>query len=217
MMKDIFSKIEEYGILPIMFAENPSDAQIAVQAIERTPINVIEILQRGETGLETLSEALKYRTNAYIGAGSVLNLEQCKLVLSRGADFIVSPGFDYETVTYCTENDIPIIPGVSTPTEIMAALNAGTRLIKFFPFIEGGGEPYLSMAAGPFADIRFVITGGLDERHFPYLINPKIAAIGGVWMFCTETDHTLKKENEIVDFIEKGINVAKHYKNLRVV
>jgi 2-keto-3-deoxy-6-phosphogluconate aldolase len=98
---------------------------------------------------------------------------------------------------------------------MMMALNAGITLAKFFPFFENGGEEYLNITSSPFPNLRFIVTGSMDSRHLSYLTNPRIAAIGGVWMFSTETDHTLKSESEIITVMEKSVKLAKYYKNYK--
>lgn len=212
-MKDFYSTIYDSGILPILLVDEKDCAKRVVSAIEKTEIPIVEILQRGELALNAFKEAVKLKKTSLIGAGTVCTLEHCKQMVDLGADFIVSPGYNDEIVEYCIKNNIPVIPGVSSVTEIMKASCAGVKIAKVFPFLELGGEKYLSAISGPFKDIKFVITGMTDDRHLPYLENKSIAAVGGVWMFQSEEVHNIVSKEEIVDRINKSIVLSKHYRN----
>ena len=115
-----------------------------------------------------------------IGAGTVINLEQCKKALECGAEFIVSPGLSEEVAVYCVENGIPYFPGCVTPTEIMKAISLGITTIKFFPAGIYGGLKAMKALAAPFPQIKFIPTGGVDMTNIEeYLAFDKIQAIGG--------------------------------------
>lgn len=213
MRKDLHTIAVESGIMPILFAEDPSATARVIRAVEQTAVPAVEILQRGETALQALKDAAKLKKHAYVGAGTVCTLEHGKQVVDAGADFIVSPGYEPKLVEWCVSNNIPIIPGVSTVSELMMAANAGLTLVKFFPFYALGGEAFLNAFSGPFPQMKFVITGNCDDREFRYLGNGKIAAVGGVWMFQSEEDHTVVPEDVIVDRINRSLSLADHYRN----
>lgn len=212
-MKDLETLVFEAGVMPILFAEDGRCAGRVVRAIEQTEIPVVEILQRGETALQVFKDAVKAKTASYVGAGTVCTLDHCKRMVDLGADFIVSPGYHPEIVDWCVKNGVPIIPGVSNPTEVMLAVNAGLRLLKYFPFYELGGEKHLNGISGPFPGLRFIITGCVDDRELPLLANHKIAAVGGVWPFQSESSHAVVEEREIVERIRKSIEIGRHYRN----
>lgn len=211
-MKDLNTLVIETGMMPILFAETADCVDQVLGAIQQTEIPAVEILQRGEIAKQVLKDAALRKKNAYIGAGTVCTLDKCKEMVDLGADFIVSPGYNAEVVDWCVKHNIPVVPGVSNPSEVMMAANAGVRIAKFFPFYELGGEPFLNGISGPFPEMKFIITGATDDRQLHYLSNPKIAAIGGVWMFQSETNHTVLPEAEIVSRINRSISIAKHYK-----
>ena len=105
-----------------------------------------------------------------------------------GAKFIVSPGFDSEVVAWCVENDIPVCPGCVTPTEIMAAMKHGLKLVKFFPANVYGGLKALKSLAGPFVGLKFIPTGGVNTENIKEFIDtPFIHAVGGSWV-CPKAD-----------------------------
>ena len=211
-MKTLNELVYRTGVMPILFPE-PGCIPRVVAAIEQTEVPVVEILQRGDLAKSALKEACKLKRNAYIGAGTVCNLESCKEMVDLGADFIVSPGYNQEMVEWCVKHDIPIIPGVSNTSEIMAAVNTGLTWLKAFPFNQMGGLPFFSAIAGPFPGVKFVTTGNLDHRDLPLLSSPRIATIGGVWMFQSEADHTVASQKEIVERINKSIQISNQFRN----
>lgn len=212
-MNHLETLVFEAGIMPILFAEKSECAGRVVRALERTAIPVVEILQRGEAALNAFKEAVRLKTASYIGAGTVCTLESCKQMVDLGADFIVSPGYNPEIVNWCIKRDIPIIPGVSNPTEVMLAAEAGIKMAKYFPFYDLGGEKYLNSMSGPFPGLKFIITGCIDDRELPFLSNTKIAAVGGVWPFQSEINHTVVSEHDIVERINRSIEIGRHYRN----
>ena len=211
-MKDLNKLVFDAGIMPILLVDEVGCAQRVVSAIEQTDIPVVEILQRNDAALEVFQEAVKVKKHALIGAGTVCTLEHCKKMVDLGADFIVSPGYNPEMVDWCVRNSVPVIPGVSNPSEVMLAANAGLEVVKFFPFNELGGEVFLNAISGPFPKMKFVITGCIDDRELHYLSNHKIAAIGGVWPFQSETDHTVISAQQIRYRMERSLELARHYR-----
>jgi len=210
-MKDLNTLAIESGIMPILLAQEGC-AERVVRAIERTEMPAVEILQRSETALNVLKQAIKVKKNALIGAGTVCTLDHCKEMVDLGADFIVTPGYSAEIVDWCTKHDVPVVPGVSSPTEIMMAANAGIKVAKFFPFYELGGDKFLKEVSGPFPDVKFLITGGLGDNDLHLLANHKIAAIGGTWMFQCDADLTVVSEDTIVDRMNYSLEISKHFR-----
>ena len=117
-----------------------------------------------------------------IGAGTVINAEQCKKAIEAGATFIVSPGLSADVAKVCQENKIPYYPGCVTPTEIMAALELGITTVKFFPAGVYGGLKAIKALSAPFPQVKFIPTGGVDRSNIDeFLAFDKIAAIGGTF------------------------------------
>lgn len=115
-----------------------------------------------------------------VGAGTVINAEQCKTALEAGAQFIVSPGLSVAVAEICKEKNIPYYPGCVTPTEIMQALELGITTVKFFPANIYGGLKALKALSGPFPQVKFIPTGGVDRNNIDeFLAFDKVAAIGG--------------------------------------
>lgn len=212
-MKDLATMVYDAGVMPILFANETSCISRVISAIEQTDIPAVEILQRGNGAKEALIEAIRIKKHTYVGAGTVCTLDHGKEMVDLGADFLVSPGYNPELVDWCVKNNVTIIPGIAAASDIMMACNAGLKLLKVFPFNEMGGERYLNAISGPFPDVKFVITGFLDERDLHYVSNKKIAAIGGVWPFQSETDKTVISEDKIIQRINKTVEIAKLYRN----
>ena len=132
-------KVFETGIVPVVVLNKVEDAVPLAAALLKGKINFMEITFRTECAAECISVISREVPDMIVGAGTVINVEQAKKAVESGAKFIVSPGLDEETVRWAQDNDIPIIPGAVTPTEIMKALNMGLKVIKFFPADVFGG------------------------------------------------------------------------------
>ena len=123
-----------------------------------------------------------------VGAGTVLNLEQCRRAVELGARFLVSPGFDPAVVRWCVDRGVTIIPGCVTPSEIMSAIAMGLRVVKFFPANIYGGLEAMKALSAPFGGIRFIPTGGVGPRNVgSYCAAPFVHAVGGSWI-CSKAD-----------------------------
>lgn len=134
-----------------------------------------------------------------IGAGTVINGRQCLDALNAGAKFIVSPGFSKDVAEICSVNDVPYYPGCVTPTEIMEALEAGLTVLKFFPANVYGGLKALKALSGPFTQVKFIPTGGVDLTNLKeFLEFDKIYAVGGSFMMKGDIADNCRKINEIL-------------------
>ena len=146
--------------------------------------------------LDATKEAIEYAVKNFpdmnIGAGTVINAEQCNAALAAGARFIVSPGLSVDVAKICKEKNIPYYPGCVTPTEIMQALDLGITTVKFFPANVYGGLKALKALSAPFPQVKFIPTGGVDRSNIDeFLAFDKIAAIGGSFF----VKEALEKEN----------------------
>ncbi|MDX1521198.1 MAG: bifunctional 4-hydroxy-2-oxoglutarate aldolase/2-dehydro-3-deoxy-phosphogluconate aldolase, partial [Anaerolineae bacterium] len=142
-----------------------------------------EITFRTETAGDSIAILAAKFPTMLVGAGTVLTLDQARQAQAAGAGFIVTPGFDEAIVDWCLVNDMPVTPGVITPTEISLALNKGLNLLKFFPAELSGGISYLKAMAGPFSTVKFMPTGGIDRSNLAdYLRLSNVHACGGSWM-----------------------------------
>ena len=166
--------------IPVVVIKELSETDKILQALKKSGINCAEITFRTACAAEAIAYASKNYPDMAIGAGTVINAEQCEAALAAGATFIVSPGLSPAVAKICNERNIPYYPGCVTPTEIMAALELGITTVKFFPANVYGGLSALKALSGPFPQVKFIPTGGVDRSNIDeFLAFDKIAAIGG--------------------------------------
>ena len=184
------------GIVPVVVIENAEDAVPCAKALLAGGVDVMEVTMRTACAAEAVKRIASEVPEMLVGAGTVLNLDQCKEILEAGANFIVSPGYDPATVDYCMEKGIPVLPGAVTPTEIMACMAKGIKLVKFFPANVYGGIKAMKSLSGPFVGLKFLPTGGVSAYNLAeYIATSCIAAVGGSWI-CTKkdiSDHSFDK------------------------
>lgn len=166
--------------IPVVVIKELSETDQILTALKNDGINTAEITFRTACAAEAIAYACKNYPDMSIGAGTVINAEQCEAALAAGAKFIVSPGLSPAVAKICNARKIPYYPGCVTPTEIMAALELGITTVKFFPANVYGGLKAMKALAGPFPQIKFIPTGGVDATNLDeYLAWEKIAAVGG--------------------------------------
>ncbi|MDR1930160.1 MAG: bifunctional 4-hydroxy-2-oxoglutarate aldolase/2-dehydro-3-deoxy-phosphogluconate aldolase [Treponema sp.] len=178
----VLKRIGDTYLVPVAVMDDPARAADAAGALAAGGVDIMEITLRTEAGLPSIEKAAAACPGMVIGAGTVLGLEQCRKALERGAQFIVSPGYDPAVVEYCLKNGTAIFPGCVTPTEISAALNAGLDTLKFFPAHVYGGIRAIKALSGPFPGVKFIPTGGIDLSNLAEFIVPQVFAAGGGWL-----------------------------------
>ncbi len=166
--------------IPVVVIKELSETDKILNALKGVDIHTAEITFRTACGAEAIAHAVKNHPDMEIGAGTVINAEQCEAALAAGATFIVSPGLSPAVAKICAEKNVPYFPGCVTPTEIMAALELGITTVKFFPANVYGGLKALKALSAPFPQVKFIPTGGVDRSNIDeFLAFDKIAAIGG--------------------------------------
>lgn len=170
--------MEKY--IPVVVIRELSETDKILTALKASGINCAEITFRTACAAEAIAYACKSYPDMSIGAGTVINAQQCRDALQAGAQFIVSPGLSVAVANICKEEGIPYYPGCVTPTEIMQALELGITTVKFFPANIYGGLKALKALSAPFPQVKFIPTGGVDRSNIDeFLAFDKIAAIGG--------------------------------------
>lgn len=170
--------MEKY--IPVVVIKELSETDKILSALKADGINCAEITFRTACAEEAIEYAAKNYPEMSIGAGTVINAEQCRAALKAGAKFIVSPGLSVSVAKVCRENGVPYYPGCVTPTEIMQALELGITTVKFFPANIYGGLKALRALSAPFPQVRFIPTGGVDRGNIDeFLAFDKVIAIGG--------------------------------------
>jgi len=175
-------KLAEGFLIPVVVIDDPGKADDTARALLAGGIEVMEVTLRTEAGLKVIENVAKSGLDITLGAGTVLSLAQCKDAISRGASFIVSPGYDAEIVDYCQKNNVSVFPGCVTPTEITVAYKAGLEVLKFFPANVYGGLAAIKALSAPFTKIKFIPTGGVDNKNLADFVIPQVLAVGGSWI-----------------------------------
>lgn len=195
---------EKTGILPVINIPNASLAIPVADALRKGGINSIEVTLRSADSLESINKIKKEFPDMTVGAGTVLSTSRADSAIESGADFIVTPGYDDKVVTYCIEKSIPIVPGCVTASEIQKAVNHGLKVLKFFPAELNGGIDAIKLLSGPFPEVKFIPTGGINFKNLgTYLSNKKILACGGSYMATAE-----QIKNEDFDLITASCKKA---------
>ena len=202
-------RVFETGIVPVVVLNNVEDAVPLAEALLKGGIDFMEITFRTECAAECISVISKEVPDMTVGAGTVLNVEQAKLAVDCGAKFIVSPGLDEATVKWAIENDIPVIPGTVTPTEIMKAISLGLKVVKFFPADVYGGIKAIKALSAPFGQVKFLPTGGVSEANLnEFAANKSVIAVGGSWV-CKKDDIINHDWEKITMLSENAVKIIK--------
>jgi 2-dehydro-3-deoxyphosphogluconate aldolase/(4S)-4-hydroxy-2-oxoglutarate aldolase len=190
MSKDldqILTRIAALKIVPVIALDNSDDALALGRALADNGLPVAEITFRTAAAAETIRRLRAAHPDMLIGAGTVLNRAQVEQARAAGADFIVSPGLNANTVLACRELAIPVIPGVNNPSAIELALELGLHALKFFPAEPSGGIRMIKALLGPYPQLRLMPTGGIAPANIrDYLAIPQVMACGGSWMVAEE-------------------------------
>ncbi len=182
-LSPLAQQLTEFKIIPVIVIENVADALKLGQLLTDCNLPIAEVTFRTAAAKEAIKALKEAYPSLIVGAGTVLNPKQADDAREAGADFIVSPGFNVQTVQACRSLDVPIIPGINNPTAIEMALNEGITEVKFFPAEPSGGVPMLKALLAPYKDIVIMPTGGINQNNVKdYLAVERIIACGLSWM-----------------------------------
>ncbi|KNE08887.1 bifunctional 4-hydroxy-2-oxoglutarate aldolase/2-dehydro-3-deoxy-phosphogluconate aldolase [Helicobacter pylori] len=183
MQDKIIEVLQISPIVPVVVIENIKDAVPLAQSLVEGGIHIIEITLRSSCALEAIELIAKNVPKMRVGAGTILNPTQLEQAQNRGAEFLISPGLTIKLLEYAKKKDMPLIPGVSSSSEVMQALELGYSALKFFPAEYCGGVKLLNAFNGPFKGVKFCPTGGIsaDNMH-SYLNLENVLCVGGSWL-----------------------------------
>jgi 2-dehydro-3-deoxyphosphogluconate aldolase/(4S)-4-hydroxy-2-oxoglutarate aldolase len=182
-MTDILSRLRALRVVPVIVIDDPQHAAPLAGALADGGLPCAEVTFRTPGAGEALRRMVEARPDLLVGAGTVLTPRQVDEARAAGAAFVVSPGFSEAVVDHCLAHDVPVYPGVCTPTEIEMALGRGLRVVKFFPAEPIGGLPLLKAIAAPYGEISFMPTGGITRDTVGrWLAFDRVVACGGSWM-----------------------------------
>ncbi|MBQ4075071.1 MAG: bifunctional 4-hydroxy-2-oxoglutarate aldolase/2-dehydro-3-deoxy-phosphogluconate aldolase [Clostridia bacterium] len=180
---DMLKQLSLAGLVPVIKVKKAEDAVPLCRALKNGGLPVAEITFRTDAAEEAIRLVHEALPEVLLGAGTVLTCEQADRAWNAGAGYIVAPGLNPVVVKHCIDKGYPVLPGCANPSDIEAALSFGLKTVKFFPAEALGGLKLIKAMAAPYGDVKFVPTGGINEKNLPeYLAFPKIAACGGSWM-----------------------------------
>lgn len=204
--------LENTGILPVINIKTPEYKNTLLAALSKTDIRCIEVTLRSDYSLEAIKSIKAEHPEMIVGAGTVMNMRDLENALSAGADYIVSLGLDEEIVSYCIKNDIHVVPGVSTPSEVMLAVKLGCKVVKLFPAELSGGTKLLKLYEGAFAGIKFLPTGGITtDNAKEYFVCKNVIALGGSFM----ASEAMLKSDDTDAIINASNKLISEYREIR--
>ena len=182
-MNQILEELGKIGIVPVIALDDAKDAKPLAEALMKGGLPCAEVTFRTAAAEESIRIISENFPDMLVGAGTVLTTEQVDRAVNAGAKFIVSPGFNRKIVEYCIGKGIPVTPGTCTQSDIEQAIECGLDVVKFFPAEPSGGLGMIKALAGPYNQLKFMPTGGINAGNIcDYLAYGKILACGGSWM-----------------------------------
>ncbi|GAA9081968.1 bifunctional 4-hydroxy-2-oxoglutarate aldolase/2-dehydro-3-deoxy-phosphogluconate aldolase [Helicobacter pylori] len=183
MQDKIIEVLQISPIVPVVVIEDINDAVPLAQNLIEGGIQIIEVTLRSSCALEAIELIAKNVPKMHVGAGTILNPTQLEQAQNRGAEFLISPGLTIKLLEYAKKKDMPLIPGVSSSSEVMQALELGYSALKFFPAEYCGGVKLLNAFNGPFKGVKFCPTGGISADNMrSYLNLENVLCVGGSWL-----------------------------------
>ncbi|UOS07683.1 bifunctional 4-hydroxy-2-oxoglutarate aldolase/2-dehydro-3-deoxy-phosphogluconate aldolase [Helicobacter pylori] len=183
MQDKIIEALQISPIIPVVVIEDIKDAMPLAQSLIEGGIQIIEVTLRSSCALEAIELIAKNVPKMRVGAGTILNPTQLEQAQNRGAEFLISPGLTIKLLEYAKKKDMPLIPGVSSSSEVMQALELGYNALKFFPAEYCGGVKLLNAFNGPFKGVKFCPTGGISADNMrSYLNLENVLCVGGSWL-----------------------------------
>jgi 2-dehydro-3-deoxyphosphogluconate aldolase / (4S)-4-hydroxy-2-oxoglutarate aldolase len=180
---DVLATLGAHRLVPVVVVEGADDGARLADALVAGGLPVAEITLRTAGGIDAIQAVARTQPDVVVGAGTVTRADQVDAVADAGARYVVSPGLSEAVVRRCAERGLPVLPGVASPTEIMAALDLGIDTVKLFPAGVVGGPAAIKAFAAPFPGLRFVPTGGVNADNLAeYLALAPVLAVGGSWM-----------------------------------
>ncbi|AHA88745.1 4-Hydroxy-2-oxoglutarate aldolase [Helicobacter pylori BM012A] len=183
MQDKIIEVLQISPIVPVVVVEDIKDAVPLAQSLVEGGIPIIEVTLRSSCALEAIELIAKNVPKMRVGAGTILNPTQLEQAQNRGAEFLISPGLTIKLLEHAKKKDMPLIPGVSSSSEVMQALEWGYNALKFFPAEYCGGVKLLNAFNGPFKGVKFCPTGGISTDNMrSYLNLENVLCVGGSWL-----------------------------------
>jgi 2-dehydro-3-deoxyphosphogluconate aldolase / (4S)-4-hydroxy-2-oxoglutarate aldolase len=175
---DVRAMIQEVGIVPGVRTSSAEEASFAAETVAKAGIPIVEITMTVPGAIDVISHLVRNSPDVIIGAGTVLDVETARLCLKAGASFLTSPGLDLEIVKFARQEDVLVLAGALTPTEVNAAWKAGSDFVKVFPCAQVGGDTYIRALKGPFPQVPLIAAGGVNQQTAAGFILAGATALG---------------------------------------
>ena len=204
--KELFEKMEKCGVVPVIAIESPELALPMADALIKGGLPVAEITFRTKAAADVIKTLSKERPDLFLGAGTILSVDQLLSAKECGAVFGVAPGLNPDVVKKAREIGFSLFPGVITPSEIEKGLTFGIKVFKYFPSEAIGGIPVLKAVSAPYGHlgIRFIPTGGININNLEaYLSLPQVICVGGTWI--AKKDVIAAKKWDVIEKNAAGV------------
>jgi 2-dehydro-3-deoxyphosphogluconate aldolase / (4S)-4-hydroxy-2-oxoglutarate aldolase len=186
--KNVCAAIHDVGVIPAIRVSSADDAHFASEAVAGGGIPIVEITMTVPGAMEVIAHLVKHHTKMIVGAGTVLDLDTAKKCVDAGAHFLTAPGFDGEIISFAAKQDVAVLPGALTPTEVITAWRAGADLVKVFPAVQVGGDAYVRALNRSLPHVPLIAAGGVNQQNAEAFILAGATAIGvGTQLIPTES------------------------------
>lgn len=201
--EQLLEKIKQTKIVPVVVLNSIEETLPKMNALVKGGLPCAEITFRTPCAAEAIALTVKQFPDMLVGAGTVINAEQCEKAIAAGSKFIVSPGFSKEVADCCKSHNMLYLPGIVTPTEAMAAIAEGLTTLKFFPASNYGGLKTIKAICAAFPYLKIMPTGGISaDNILEYLAYDKILACGGSWMMSGTPEEIEEKTKKAVELVK---------------
>lgn len=208
MKHKVYEQLSQTKLLPLYTATDLSYLSIVEEILIENNVPLIEVTFRSELAAEAIKR-LAESGKLMVGAGTVRTLAEAKIAVENGAQFVVSPAVVPDVIEYCLDHEVPVFPGTATPRDIQQAADYGLKVVKFFPADIYGGLKAIDALSGPFYDVKFLPTGGINGENFlEYLDNPNVVGVGGSFILSEKVikEDNGKKMNQLLHSYVQQIN-----------
>lgn len=208
MKHKVYEQLSQTKLLPLYTATDLSYLSVVEEILIENNVPLIEVTFRSELAAEAIKR-LAESGKLMVGAGTVRTLAEAKIAVENGAQFVVSPAIVPDVIEYCLDHEVPVFPGTATPRDIQQAADYGLKVVKFFPADIYGGLKAIDALSGPFYDIKFLPTGGINGENFlEYLDNPNVVGVGGSFILSEKVikEDNGKKMNQLLHSYVQQIN-----------
>ena len=214
MKHPIFDNFYKIGVIPVLEIDSTLHAKPLAESLLAGGLPIAEITLRTNAALEAIHVIAREVPDILLGAGTVINREQAQVARAAGAQFLVTPGMAEDVIVWAQENEVPILAGAVTPTEMMRGIHLGLDILKFFPAETVGGLKAIKALSDPFPQLRFIPTGGVNPGNLAeYLQMEKIHAVGGSWMAKRQMIAD-GKFDEITRLAKEASNIVKQIRKM---